>query len=421
MPIMDAVIISIGTELVTGQTVDSNSAWLASRLTPLGVQVVEHLTVGDDRERVTAAIRRGLEQADLVIATGGLGPTPDDLTREAISEAISAPLVLDEGALAQIQDLFARWQRSMPESNRSQAMIPQGCAALPNPRGSAPGIMYHEGTKRLFALPGVPNEMKAMFEASLGPELRGLGVETRTRSARLQCFGISEAKLGEVLGDLMARGRNPQVGTTASGAILSVRILARGRDADEAQRLADADSVEVRRRLERVVFADGEESLQAVVAGRLLEENRTVATAESCTGGLLAKRFTDIPGSSAYFLRGYVTYSNQAKIELLSVPEELIEAEGAVSGPVVRAMASGCLEASGADFALAITGIAGPTGGSPPERPVGLVYIGLADADGVEVKRYLIGDHWSREEIRDRSCKCALNLLRLRLLQPNAG
>lgn len=413
---MDAVIISIGTELVTGQTVDSNSAWLSSRLTPLGVRVIEHSTVGDDLEGAVAAIRRGLQRADVIIMTGGLGPTPDDLTREAISAAISAPLELDTEALAQIQGLFARWQRPMPDSNRRQALIPRGCVAVPNARGSAPGIAFRDDDKWLFALPGVPSEMRAMFDAAVGPELQASPHETRTRSKRLQCFGISEAGLGEKLDDLMARDRNPQVGTTAAGAILSVAILGSGRGADDAQRLVDADAAEIRGRLGHFVFGEDDDSLHSVVVRELLGAGRTVATAESCTGGLLAKRLTDIPGSSACFLRGYVTYSNEAKIELLGVPEGLVVSEGAVSEPVARAMAAGCREASAADFALAITGIAGPAGGSPPEKPVGLVFVALADTAGVDVQRYRIGDHYSREEIRDRSCKYALNLLRLRIL-----
>ncbi len=412
---------SIGTELVTGQTVEANSAWLSSRLTPLGVRVVEHATVGDEAEWIATAIRESLERADLVIATGGLGPTPDDLTREAIASAISAPLELSEEALNQIERFFVQWRREMPESNRRQAMIPHGCAVIANARGSAPGIAYRSGGKRLFALPGVPAEMMAMFEVAVDPELRGLSIETRTRSVRLQCFGISEAALGESLADLMARNRNPLMGTTASGAILTVTVLAHGRNAEEAQRLVEADAAEISRRLGRVVFGEGEDSLQAVVARMLRRAGRTIATAESCTGGLLAKRLTDTPGSSTYFLRGYITYSDRAKVELLDVGSQLVAAAGAVSDPVAKAMATGCRRASGADFALAVTGIAGPTGGAPPEKPVGLVYIALADAGGVESKRHLMGEHLSRGEIRDRSCKWALNMLRLRLLDDEAS
>ena len=216
--------------------------------------------------------------------------------------------------------------------------------------------------------------------------------------------------------DLMARERNPLVGTMASGAILSVRIVARGRDATEARELLKADVAEIRGRLGSVIFGQDEETLQEAVAHLLREQGRTVATAESCTGGLLGKRLTDVPGSSAYYLMGIVAYSDDAKSKLLGVPAAMIQKEGAVSKAVAEAMASGCGAAAGSDFALSITGIAGPGGGNSPEKPIGLVYIGLAAFDSVGVRRFLFGEHLSREEIRDRSCNTALNLLRLRLL-----
>lgn len=413
---MDAVIISCGTELVTGQCVDTNSAWLSAQLTPLGVHVVEHLTVADDIIRLASAIRRALGEAQLVIMTGGLGPTPDDITREAIAEAIGMPLVENTEALAQIRAFFRHWQRPMPDSNRRQAMIPRGCELIPNPCGTAPGIRFVQDDRSLYAFPGIPLEMEAMFNAAVLPMFDAANAGARTESARLLCFGISEARLGETLSDLMQRGRNPSVGTTASHAILTVRVLAEGRSAQEAHALAKADVNEIRRRLGTIVFGEGEETLEAVVARQLIEQRKSIATAESCTGGLLAKRLTDIPGSSAYFLRGYVTYADAAKVELVHVPSELLLQHGAVSEAVAEAMAIGCRRAAGSDFALSITGIAGPDGGSPPEKPVGLVYIGLAHSAGVESLRVLLGDHLTRSEIRDRSCKTALNHLRLRLL-----
>lgn len=413
---MDAVIISCGTELTTGQCVDTNSAWLSAQLTPVGVHVVEHVTVGDDAAHLVSVIRRAIDIANLVIITGGLGPTLDDITREAIAAALGVPLFEDAEALAQIRAFFERWQRPMPESNRGQAMIPRGCEIIPNPRGTAPGIYHIHGDRRLYAFPGIPAEMQVMFNETVLPKLRAAAGGATIASARLLCFGISEAKLGEVLSDLMRRGRNPAVGTTASHAILSVRVLAYGPSPEEARELLRADTDEIRRRLGTIVFGEGDDTLEAVVARLLIEQHKTIATAESCTGGLLAKRLTDIPGSSAYFLRGYVTYADDAKVELVGVPAELISQHGAVSEPVAKAMALGCRAAAGSDYALSITGIAGPTGGSPPEKPVGLVYIGLAHSAGVETLRFLCGEHLTRDEIRDRSCKTALNLLRVRLL-----
>jgi nicotinamide-nucleotide amidase len=413
---MDAVIISCGTELVTGQCVDTNSAWLSGQLTPLGVHVVEHVTVGDDVIHLASAIQRALNGADLVILTGGLGPTLDDIAREAIAAAVGEPLEENSEAVAQIRAFFERWQRPMPESNRRQAMIPRLCEVIANPRGTAPGIGYVHGDRRLYAFPGIPAEMQAMFSAAVLPRVRAVVGGSRTDSARLLCFGISEAKLGETLADLMRRGRNPSVGTTASAAILSIRVLADGASADEARRRLQADIAEIRGRLGTVVFGDNDDTLESVVARLLIERRQTIATAESCTGGLLSKRLTDIPGSSAYFLRGYVTYADAAKVDLLGVPADLVSKHGAVSEQVAGAMARGCRDASGSDYALSITGIAGPGGGSPPEKPIGLVYIGLAHSTGVETMRVLCGDHLTRAEIRDRSCKTALNLLRLRLL-----
>lgn len=416
LPTVDAIIISCGTELTTGQCVDTNSSWISAQLTPVGVHVVEHVTVGDHAGHLVSTIRRAVDAAHLVIITGGLGPTLDDITRAAIAAALGAPLAENAEALTQIRAFFDRWQRTMPDSNRRQAMIPRGCEMIPNPRGTAPGIYHIHGDRRLYAFPGIPAEMQVMFNATVLPELRAAAGGTTTEAARLLCVGISEARLGEILSDLMQRGRNPSVGTTASHAILSVRVLAEGTSAAESRELLRADVDKIRRRLGTIVFGEGDDTLEAVVARLLIEQHKTIATAESCTGGLLAKRLTDIPGSSAYFLRGYVPYADAAKVELVGVPADLISRHGAVSEPVAEAMALACRRAAGSDYALSITGIAGPSGGSPPEKPIGLVYIGLAHSAGIEALRVLCGEHLTRDEIRDRSCKTALNLLRLRLL-----
>lgn len=415
---MRAHILSVGTELTTGQCVDTNSAWLSAELTRLGVDVIGHATVDDDQGRLAGAIRGAVERGDLTIITGGLGPTLDDLTREALAEAIGIPLERHPEAERQIREFFARWQRAMPESNLRQATLPRGCEVIPNPVGTAPGIAWMSSKQPaswLFALPGVPREMKPMFASHVVPRLTPLIGGGTTLIARLQCYGVSEARLGEALADLMIRGRNPLVGTTASEAVISVRILAHGRK-DEAECLLAADVAEVRRRVGEFVFAEGDETLELVVGRLLVERGLTISTAESCTGGLIAARFTDVPGSSAYFVRGYVTYSNQAKVEVLGVETKLIEEHGAVSDEVARAMAEGCRRAAATDVAIGVTGIAGPTGGNPPEKPVGLVYIALADRTGVDSVRWLFGEHLTRAEIRDRACKMAMHMLRRRLL-----
>lgn len=415
---MRAGIVSVGTELVTGQCVDTNSAWLSSRLTERGIAVVEHVTVGDDVSGLDAAVRRIMVTGELLIVTGGLGPTADDITRDGLARALEAPLIESAEAMGQIRAFFERWQRPMPESNRLQALIPRGCEVLPNTRGTAPGILFRRERVLIAALPGVPTEMKAMFEATVAPMLPKEGGAC-TRSVRLHCFGISEAKLGETIHDLMRRDRNPLVGTTASQAVLAVRILATAESEARANELLTADEAEVRRRLGTVVYGNEEDTLQSVVVAMLTRSGRTVSTAESCTGGGLAERITEVPGSSVVFPRGFITYSNEAKAEMLGVSAELIAEHGAVSEPVARAMALGCRARAKTDFALAITGIAGPSGGSPPERPVGLAYIALADASECAVQRILFGEHLVRQEIRDRACKTALNMLRLRLVVPN--
>jgi nicotinamide-nucleotide amidase len=412
---MRACIISVGTELVTGQCLDTNAAWLSERLASVGVEVAEHVTVDDQLQHLASTIRQCIDRFDLVVATGGLGPTRDDLTREALAQAIGQPLVENEEALRQIKAYFQRLQRPFIDANWLQALVPKECSIIPNRRGTAPGLSCHSQDCRVYVLPGVPAEMKAMAEESILPQLGALPGGQAIRMASVLCYGKSEARIGELLEDLMKPRRNPSVGTTAKDAIIAVRVVARAADPPGAQRLLDADMAEVRSRLGKVAFGQGDDTLQAAVAGLLTEKRRTVGTAESCTGGLVAKRLTDIPGSSAYFLQGFVTYSNQAKTDRLGVPAEMIEREGAVSEAVARAMAEGCRNVTGADIAISVTGIAGPSGGTA-EKPVGLAYIGLADDRGVTIKRFLFGEQLPRREIRDRTAKTALNLLRLYLL-----
>lgn len=413
---MDVVIISIGAELTTGQTVDANATWLSARLTELGATVVGRLTIGDDLGDIRGAIRQALARADTTILTGGLGPTPDDLTRLAVAEAIDRPLEEHAGAIDAIREIFDRMGRTMSPSNTAQAMIPTGCEMIPNAHGTACGISYKQSGKRLVALPGVPSEMMAMFEEEVRPLLTTVVGSARISVGILQCFGISESKVGELLADMMARDRNPQVGTTVAQGVIGVRVRAVSGDEADAHTLLRSDMSETRRRLGHAVFGEGEDTLESVVGGMLKARGLTLATAESCTGGLLAKRLTDIPGSSAYFLRGYVTYADAAKTDLLGVSPELMASHGAVSEQAARAMASACRTAASADFALSLTGIAGPAGGDSSSKPVGLVYIGMADEGGVEVKTLRLGEHLRRGEIRERACSAALNLLRLRLL-----
>lgn len=418
---MNAVILSIGTELTTGQTVDTNAAWLSQRLTEMGAHVLGHVTVGDDLSAIQTAMTRAMDRSDLVVVTGGLGPTPDDLTRQGLANALGVPLEENTDALATMTAMFARWGRHMHPSNRVQALIPAGCEVIPNEHGTAPGIRHETDRGMLVVLPGVPSEMRAMFNEAVAPRVQNLTGGAKGKQAEVRCYGISEAKVGELLSDMMARDRNPLVGTTAADALITVRVTAHGEDAIQAGKLLDDDVEEVRRRLGRAVFGEGDDTLERAVARLLLDRGLTLATAESCTGGLVGKRLTDVPGSSAFYLGGLVTYADESKTKLLGVSQALIEREGAVSEAVAEAMASGCRTALGSDLAISVTGIAGPSGGRSPDKPVGLVYLGLADVSGVSVKRMLFGEHLDRCDIRERAAGAVLNLLRLSLLDDHDG
>lgn len=410
---MQAELISIGTELTTGAVIDTNAPWLAERLTRLGVPVSRQVTLADSRRHIAGAIGQAATRAGLVVVTGGLGPTPDDLTRHALADAAGVPLERDEASAGRIAEFFAKIGKPMPESNLVQALVPAGARVLDNPHGTAPGLALCVGRAMVFALPGVPREMKPMFENAVEPWVRaqgGTGVAVRA----LRTFGAGESRVAEQLGDLLDPGRNPAVGTTAGDAVITVRIVAAAATPEQADQMADADVHTVRRILGPLVFGTGEDTLGDVVGAQLADRGLSLSVAESCTGGLLGAMITDVPGSSAYFAGGYVTYSNARKVADLGVDAELIERCGAVSGAVAEAMAAGCRARIGTDYALSITGIAGPDGGTA-DKPVGLVYVGLADPSGACCKRCLFSDRLDRAAIRRRSAHVALNLLRLTL------
>jgi nicotinamide-nucleotide amidase len=421
---MKAIVVSIGDELVLGQTVDTNSSWLSRELASIGIAVAEHITVPDDSASIEVTISAAAMRCDVLLINGGLGPTKDDLTREALARALNTPLELNADWLRRLEDFFKQRGRPMPQSNRLQAMIPRGARLLENTAGTAPGIDadFTTGGRsrscRIFVMPGVPSEMKLMFQKSvlpnLGQSVAGIAMGGVILSRTLHTFGVGESTIGERLGDLMDRRRNPSVGTTVSSGVVSVRINARFANREGAQAELEQTTRQCRDALGELIYGSDEQTLPMVVAELLTADKvRTVATAESCTGGLLSKMLTDIPGSSRYFQRGWITYSNQAKTELLDVSSQLLAQDGAVSESVVRAMAQSARQKSAADFALAISGIAGPDGGTPA-KPVGTVCIALAHADTVQARTFNFpGD---RETIRDRSAKMALTLLRFHLL-----
>jgi nicotinamide-nucleotide amidase len=416
---MQAIILSIGDELVLGQTVDTNSAWISQQLAQIGCPVLAHETVSDDQREIERALADASVRCDWLIVSGGLGPTEDDLTRQALAAVLGEPLELQQEWLSELQRFFRSRGREMPASNRIQAMIPRGAIPIHNPAGTALGIEAtlerSSGTGescRIFVVPGVPKEMKGMLEAHVLPALKSASGGAVILSRTLHTFGLGESHLAEKLGTLMRRDHNPSVGTTVSGGIVSLRINARFASAAEASQQLELTSSACYEALGTLIFGEDSQTLQQVV-GDLLRGKATVATAESCTGGLVAKMLTDIPGSSSYFSYGWVTYANEAKQKLLGVSGEMLKQHGAVSEPVVRAMAEHARQQSGATYALAVSGVAGPDGGSE-EKPVGTTWIALAAPDGTTARRFLLtGD---REMVRDRGAKMALALLRCELL-----
>jgi nicotinamide-nucleotide amidase len=415
MPGMDAIILSIGDELVLGQTMDTNSAWLSAQLAAIGCTVVAHATVGDDQRAIEEAIRQSAPRCDVLLISGGLGPTEDDLTRQALTAVMGQALELNELWLAELERFFAARSRPMPHANRIQAMIPRGAKMIFNTAGTAAGIdaILPQTKCRVFVMPGVPKEMKIMFARDVLPHLREASRGAVILSRTLHTFGLGESAIAEKLGDLMRRDRNPSVGTTVSSGIVSLRINARfASEAEARHKLAEIEQ-SGRAALGSLVYGQDDEQLQEVVGQMLKTRGETVSNAESCTGGLLGKMLTDVPGSSAYYAYGWITYANQAKEQLLGVPAELLARHGAVSEPVVLAMAGGARARANSTYALAISGIAGPDGGTPA-KPVGTVCIALAHPAGAAARTFLFpGD---REFIRDRSARMALTLLRFHFL-----
>jgi nicotinamide-nucleotide amidase len=416
---MKAEIVSIGTELVSGQNLDTNAQWLSRELGMLGIEVGYHTTIGDDLDDHVLAFRIASERAGLVITTGGLGPTQDDLVREALAKLAGIPLVEDVDSLAAIEAMFARRNRPMAERNRVQALFPRGSRPLPNRVGTAPGIWMKQGDSVFACLPGVPSEMKVMFEEGVVPELRERGwIGRRIVQRKINLFGKGESDIEAMAMDLTVRGRNPEVGITAHDATISFRISASGETEEEARLAIEPTASLIYQRFGDLVIGEGTNDLPEALFDELRRGNATLATAESCTGGLVSELITSIPGVSKYFLGGVVSYSNQAKVALLGVPPSLIERHGAVSSEVAEAMAMGVRERFGADFAVSTTGIAGPGGGTA-EKPVGLVYLGLATPEGVASRRLEIGPEQPRWIIQRRSAKQALNWVRLALLERN--
>ena len=412
---MKSEILSIGSELTSGQNLDTNSQWLSRRLAEIGVAVGWHTTIADDLDANIDAFRIAAGRAGLVLITGGLGPTQDDLTREALARAAGVELVFDQERYDQIAAMFSRRGRTMPERNRVQAMLPAGAEALPNECGTAPGVWMRLGGAWVAAMPGVPSEMFVMYEKQVKPRLPALGLGGGILVQRkINAFGAGESAVEEKLLDLTRRGHVPEVGITVGDATISLRILARAATPAEAQAQIEPVERVIRERLGELVFGVEDEDLHDAVAALLNAKRLTLATAEGVTAGLVASRLASVPGASAWLRGGIVAYDNRTKVEMLAVPQGLIDEKGAVSAEIAEAMAVGCRTRWRTDLAVSTVGVAGP-GDLGPDSPAGHVFVGLAWEGGSSSGNFT----WpgTRAEVQRRTAKMALNRVRLHLMR----
>jgi nicotinamide-nucleotide amidase len=412
---MNAEIIAVGSELLTPYRLDTNSLWLTDELNKIGIRVIHKAVVGDAPDEMRSSFRHALDRADLIIASGGLGPTDDDRTRETVAELLGRKLHMQEAIVREIQERFRRFARTMPEINKRQAMVPEGATVLPNPRGTAPALWLEADGHIIVLLPGVPHELKSIFESEVRPRLAKISGDERLFTRDLRTTGLGES-------DVETRVRPlyqlyPDTDTTILASPTGTQLHPRtwSRDASKAEKLLDEITDRMALALGEHLYSTHGEALEEVVARVLTENRATIAVAESCTGGTLSERLTNVPGSSSYFLGGVICYSNELKISLVGVPQSLIESKGAVSSEVALALADGIRKRTGATLGVGVTGVAGPGGGTP-EKPVGLVHIGLADEHGPRERAYRFpGD---RERIRQFAAQSALDAVRRYYLFP---
>ncbi|MFN2579179.1 MAG: competence/damage-inducible protein A [Pyrinomonadaceae bacterium] len=411
---LTAEIIAIGSELLGSSRTDTNSLWLTEQLNRIGIDVRLKTIVGDDDARLEEVVKDAVQRSRVVITTGGLGPTEDDITRKVVARALGKRLALDEKVLAEIRERFRTFGiANMPERNSRQAMVIAGAEVLSNPNGSAPGLYLEHGACAVALMPGPPREMKPMFANHVRERLEKLAGDTRFATRVLRVAGLGESAVDEKIAPIYTRYANPQTTILFNSSEIEIHLKAHGRTEADAEALLDDLSLKIEKELGNSAFAFRGETMEEVVGRRLAMTEFTLAVAESCTGGLIAQRLTSVPGSSKYFTEGVVTYSNESKTRLLGVDKKLIKEFGAVSEQVARDMARGVRHRAKTDFGLAVTGIAGPDGGTE-QKPVGLVYIALADDAHTEHRKFTIpGD---RELVRWRASQAALDMLRRRLI-----
>ena len=413
---MNAEILAVGSELLTPQRVDTNSLWLTERLNGLGVEVVTKTIVGDDRERLAALFAAALSRSSIVILSGGLGPTEDDVTRDAVAQALGRKLVFRDDLCEAIAERFRRMGRPMAEINKRQAWVVEGAEVLANPRGTAPGLWLDLEGKVAMLLPGPPGELKPMFTEHCESRLRALLPSMSIATAWFRVAGMGESDLDALIAPVYTRYTNPVTTILAAPGDVQIHLRARCGTEEEARALASELGSKIEELLGPRIYSRDGSSLEAAVGQLLLERGETLAVAESCTGGMLGERITAVSGSSAYFRGGFVTYTNEMKTALLGVDPALIAEHTEVSEPVAAAMANGARDRTGAAYVLSVTGYAGPNGGTET-NPVGTVYIGLADATGTRARRFQFSGLGGRERIRSLAATTALDWLRRRVSQ----
>lgn len=415
---LSAEIIAVGSELLTPERTDTNSLWLTEKLNEAGVEVMLKTIVGDDEARLEETIRDAVKRSDIVITTGGLGPTEDDVTRQVSGRAVGRELIYHDELEADLRERFRRWGREMPEINKRQAYVIDGAEVLPNPNGSAVGMLLELDNRLFVVLPGPPREMQPMFENFVLSKIREKAGEVRVKRRVLRVSGMGESAVDEVIAPIYRQFKNVQTSILFSKSEIEVHLAAKAATEDEALEVLEELAGKIAGALGMAVFASNGETLEEVVGAMLTMSRKTVAVAESCTGGLIGMRLTEVPGSSNYFLEGAVTYSNEAKMRTLNVPEQILIDHGAVSAETAEAMALGVRERAGSDYGISVTGIAGPGGGTI-EKPVGTVFIGYSDAIKTRSVKFLFpGDRYL---IRWRSSQAALDYLRRQMIKSEAA
>lgn len=408
---MNAELISVGTELLLGEILNTDAKFLSEQLSALGINLYYQTVVGDNKARLANCLSEALLRSDTVIVSGGLGPTPDDLTKETVAEVMGEKLVRDAESMKAIEEYFKKTGREMPESNRKQAMMPEHCTILKNNNGTAPGCIIEKNGKIVIMLPGPPNELMPMFNESVYPYLAkksGGALYTST----FKIFGIGEARVAEIFCDMMEKGTNPTLAPYAETAGVRLRLAAYAKTKEEGEKLLAAARERITSEIGEYIYSEEDKTLPETVVQKLIEKKLSVSAAESCTGGMFAKMIVDIPGSSDILSESFVTYSNEAKAKYLGVKKETLDKFGAVSEETAREMAEGVSRTAKADIGVGITGIAGPGGGTA-EKPVGLVYVAVSMDGGCDVRRLTLCG--SREKVRYSAAINAFDMIFKRL------